>query len=290
MKRSINSLFGGFMSASRLDEILLRNAAVVVAFHRIRDAPDSDGLSVGTAMFERLCRFFMREFRVVPLRDIVERLERGCRLDHHLAMTFDDGYRDNFDNAMPILERLSLPATFFVVSDWVSRATVPGWYGRAGVQYPLMTWDQVRTLRRKGFDIGAHTRTHLDLGQIDEAGAWDEIAGGRRELEQRLEAPIDLFAFPYGRRDNFAEPWRDLVKAAGYRCCCSCHGGITTTGSDPFHLARVPISPWYGSAHPFGFEVAFGRTETPAVYTGPPRLPPLSSRAWPGRLRRLDAD
>jgi hypothetical protein len=134
---------------------------VVVAFHRIREAPESDGLSVSTRMFERLCRFFMREFRVVPLRDIVERLERGTRLDHHLAITFDDGYTDNFENAMPVLEALSLPATFFVVSGWVSTATVPWWDRQAGVRYPLMTWDEVRTLHRKGFDIGGHTRTHL---------------------------------------------------------------------------------------------------------------------------------
>ena len=263
MKRSIKSLFGELMFASRLDEILLRNAAVVVALHRIREAPESDGLSVSTRMFERLCRFFMREFRVVPLRDIVDRLERGSRLDHHLAISFDDGYRDNFENAMPILERLSLPATFFVVSGWVSTATVPWWDRQAGVRYPLMTWDEVHTLHRKGFDIGGHTRTHLDLGQVDDGAAWDEIAGGRRELEKHLGAPVDLFAYPYGRRHNFSEARLDLVKAAGYRCCCSCYGGITTTGSDPFHLARVPISPWYGSAYQFGFEVAFGRTDTP---------------------------
>src|SRR5439155_693530 len=88
--------------------------------------------------------------------------------------------------------------TFFVVSGWVSTATVPWWDRQAGVRYPLMTWDEVRTLHRKGFDIGGHTRTHLDLGQIDDGAAWDEIAGGRRELEKELGAPVGLFA---GRGD-----------------------------------------------------------------------------------------
>src|SRR5439155_919974 len=83
-------------------------------------------------------------------------------------------------------------------------AAVPWWDRQAGVRYPLMTWDEVHTLHRKGFDIGGHTRTHLDLGQVDDGAAWDEIAGGRRELEKHLGAPVDLFAYPYGRRHNFS--------------------------------------------------------------------------------------
>jgi peptidoglycan/xylan/chitin deacetylase (PgdA/CDA1 family) len=268
MKQSIKSLLGGLLFTSGLDEVLLHRTAVIVAFHRIQDAPASDGLSVGTEMFARLCRFFSQRFHVVSLRDLVERLEHGCDVGHHLAITFDDGYRDNFVNARPVLEQLSLPATFFAVSDWVGTAVVPWWDREAGVRHAFMSWDEIRILRDGGFDIGAHTRTHVDLGRVSGETAWEEIAGARLELERRLGCSIDLFAYPYGRRHNLASANRQLVKAAGFRCCCSCYGGTAAAGTDPFDLPRVAISPWYASPYQLGFELACGRTDTGSVESG----------------------
>ena len=123
-----------------------------------------------------------------------------------------------------------------------------------------MTWDQVRSLHRKGFEIGAHTRTHVDLGKVAAAEAREEIFGARLELERQLAARVDLFAYPYGGRNNITNSNRELVKAARFRCCCSNFGGVNVPDADPFDLLRVPISPWYASPHQFGFDVALGRS------------------------------
>ena len=248
------------MFASPLDAVLLRKAAVVVAFHRIEDTDDSDSLSIGVEMFERYCRFFRRHFQVVPLRELVSALERREPVGRRLAITFDDGYLDNFENAAPVLERLSLPATFFVVSRFIGSTIVPWWDRARGVSHPWMTWDQVRSLHQRGFDIGAHTRTHVDLGTAIGRDARDEIVGSRHELEKQLAVPVDLFAYPYGRPNNLVEANRTLIREAGFRCCCSCFGGVVHQGADPFHVARVPISPWYTSPHQFGLEVALGKS------------------------------
>lgn len=260
MKRSIKSGLGRIIFAGNLAAILLRNAAVVVTFHRIHDTLGSDGLTTSVGMFEHHCRFFMRHFRVISLRELVDRLERGLALNRELAITFDDGYRDNFENAAPVLGKLSLPATFFVVTQWIGTDVVPWWDRQQGVHHPWMTWDQVRSLHRRGFDIGAHTRTHLDLGRISGVKARGEILGARLELEEHLGAPVELFAYPYGGRNNLTDANRELVKAAGFRCCCSALGGINAAGADPFQLRRVPISPWYVSPYQFGFEVALRRS------------------------------
>lgn len=254
-------VFGHTIFASGLDAVLLRNAAVIVAFHRIQERVDpDDGLTISARMFERHCRFFRRHFRVVSLRDIVEKLERGQRLNRELAVTFDDGYRDNFEIAAPVLEKLSMPATFFIVTQWMGTDVVPWWDKERGARHPWMTWDQVRTLRRKGFDVGAHTRTHADLGRISGSEAQREIAGARDDLQREIGVPGELFAYPYGGANHLTEANRDLVQAAGFRCCCSGLGGINPTGGSPFHLQRVPISPWFESPQQFGFEVALGRT------------------------------
>jgi peptidoglycan/xylan/chitin deacetylase (PgdA/CDA1 family) len=260
MRESVKALVGRSIFAARLHTALLRNAAVVVAFHRVRDTAQPDALSIGVAAFERYCRFFQRYFRVVPLRELVDKLERGVTPDHELAITFDDGYRDNFENAAPLLERFSLPATFFVVSEWIGTDVVPWWDRQEGVQYPWMSWSDVRSLHQRGFDIGGHTRSHVDLGVVGEDTAGMEILGARLDLEIQLDATVDMFAYPYGRQNNVTERSRTLVRHAGFRCCCSCFGGTVGAGTDPFHLARIPISSHQRSPYQFGFELALGRS------------------------------
>jgi peptidoglycan/xylan/chitin deacetylase (PgdA/CDA1 family) len=264
MKGSIKRLLGRTIFASHLDAILLRNSAVIVTFHRVQDTETPEGLTVSVPMFEEYCRFFKRHFKVVSLRELVDKLERGVKLNRELAITFDDGYRDNFENAAPVLEKLGLPATFFVVTQWMGTDVVPWWDEQKGVRHPWMTWDQVRSLHQRGFELGAHTRTHADLGSVPEGVAKEEILGARRELEQHLDAPVELFAYPYGKDANLADANRRLVRCAGFRCCCSCFGGLIAPGTDPFYLQRVPISGRYPSPLQFGFEVALGRSLQPA--------------------------
>jgi peptidoglycan/xylan/chitin deacetylase (PgdA/CDA1 family) len=253
-------LLGHTLFASHLDAMLLRHAAVVVAFHRVSDRPECDGLTIDVDMFERYCRFFRRHFRVVPLGDVVDRLERGLPPNRELAITFDDGYLDNYENARPVLERLSLPATFFVVTQWIGTDVWPWWDQESGARHPWMTWDHVRSLHRAGFEIGAHAKTHVDLGQVEMTEAREEILGARLTLEREIAARVDLFAYPYGGRNNITNSNRAAVKAAGFRCCCSNFGGVNMPDTDPFDLLRVPISPWYGSPQAFGFDVALGRS------------------------------
>jgi peptidoglycan/xylan/chitin deacetylase (PgdA/CDA1 family) len=264
IKRTIGNVLGQSLFFSRFDGLLLRNTAVVVAFHRIRDGAGADPLTIGVGPFEKYCEFFRRHFRVVPLQELADDLANQRSPSRTLAITFDDGYRDNFENAAPILERLSLPATFFVVTQWMGTSVVPWWDARAGVRYPWMTWDEVRTLHRKGFDIGAHTRTHVDLGQAAGRMAREEIWGARTDLERQLGAAPRCFAYPYGGRNHLTDANRELVKAAGFGCCCSGFGGTNGADTDPFDLKRIPISPAHLSPQHFGFDVALGRSLLPA--------------------------
>jgi peptidoglycan/xylan/chitin deacetylase (PgdA/CDA1 family) len=261
VKTAIKQLVGRAIFASRLDGWLLRDTAVIVCYHRVHEgAATDDGLSVDVELFERHCRYFKRNFRVVRLAEIVEKLERGLPFHRDLAITFDDGYRDNHDHAAPILQKHGLPATFFVVTQWMGTSLVPWWDGAGGARHPWMTWDQVRALHRQGFDIGVHTRTHADLGQVSGAEAREEIFGARRELEAQLGARADLFAYPYGGHHQMTDANRELVKAAGFRCCLASVGGVNPGHCSPFHLERVPITFWHRSPHVFGFEVALGRS------------------------------
>jgi peptidoglycan/xylan/chitin deacetylase (PgdA/CDA1 family) len=278
VKAEVRRLLGRAVFGAGLDAVFLRNTATVVAFHRVQDTAGPEGLTVSVRAFEQYCRFFKEHFRVVALGDLVGRLAQGLSPHRELAITFDDGYLDNHDTAAPILERLGLPATFFIVTGWMGTDVVPWWDRVRNLRHPWMTWDHVRALHRRGFEIGAHTRTHIDLGVVAANEADREITGARRELERQLEAPADLFAYPYGRRQNLTDANLELVRAAGFRCCCSCFGGVNTRGSDPFRLARIAVTPRYDSPQQLGLEMALGRSVVSAQSPGSTyQLPAVSS-------------
>ena len=261
LKKRVKALTGRMFSASRVFQYLTAPMLPVVAFHRVNDRLPGNGLTCDVKMFEEFCRFFSQEFQVVSLQTLVERLEQRKAVDRMLTITFDDGYIDNYEEAAPILKQFSLPATFFLTTGYIGTDVVAWWDRAAGVKEPWMNWRQVQELHRAGFEIGAHTRTHVDLGQVSGEDAWSEINGSRQDLKEKLSASISSFAYPYGRATQITEQNRDLIRKAGFSCCCSSFGGVNRKGDDLFSLRRIPIGSWHRSVYEFGFELALGKTE-----------------------------
>src|SRR2546423_11971290 len=125
-----------------------------------------------------------------------------------------------------------------------------------------MTWDHVRGLRAAGHEVGSHTATHVDLGVVVGEEACREIEAGKRRLEAELSEPADLFAYPYGARENFAAENKDLPRQLGMRCNASAYGGTVSVGDDPFALKRTPITRWFESPYMFGFELVVRHLES----------------------------
>lgn len=194
--KHVKSVVGQVVFKTYLERLVFRGAAVVVTFHRVNDRTDDDGLTCGIKMFQGWCRFLRDEFHVISLRDMIGKLRRGMELDRELAITFDDGYADNYECAAGVLNSSGLPATFFIVSQFIDKEVVPWWDARRGLRFPWMTWDQVRELRASGFEIGAHTRTHVNLGEVSGDEARNEIIESRLELEEKLGGRVTLFAYP----------------------------------------------------------------------------------------------
>ena len=258
-RSTVKSIMGGWMYTLGCHKLLLRDHATIISFHRVNDVTAGDGLTCATEMFEKRCRFFKRNFHVVSLSTLVDALVQGKRLHCELAITFDDGYLDNFENAAPVLRDLGLPATFFVVTNFIGTKTVPWWDSHLPERQPWMDWTHVRELHDHGFAIGCHTLSHQNLAEISRDHANEEIRVGRTALEDRISASVEHFAYPYGGKENITEEVRDLVREAGFRSCCSCHGGLTVTYQDPFRLTRVPLASWHESPQEFCLDVALRR-------------------------------
>jgi hypothetical protein len=164
LSRRVKDVIGRAAGMSGIYARHFSSRMTVVAFHRITDELAEDELTCGSRKFENFCRFFQRHFRVLPFSEQVARSQAGEELGGTLSITFDDGYRDNFEVAAPILLRLSLPATFFVTTGFIGSQVIPPWDRFLLRQPGWMSWNHVRLLASSGFEIGSHTDTHIDMG------------------------------------------------------------------------------------------------------------------------------
>ncbi len=259
LRRSTKDVLGRIAGMAGLYSRRFSSQMTVVAFHRVTDVIETDGLTCAPAVFQEFCKFFVKYFDVVSLGQQVDACASGADLGGTLSITFDDGYADNVEVAAPILRKLKLPASFFVTSGFVDSPIVAPWDAqlRAGVDW--MTWEQVRKLRDMGFEIGNHTDTHIDLGTTEPSVVRSELARSKAKLLAELGVDTRLFAYPFGGRQNISPVSRELVREAGFSCCLSCFGGVNGRHPDPFMLNRIGIAEWFASPNQFGYELLRGR-------------------------------
>lgn len=170
-----------------------------------------------------------RGWRFVSMDQYLAGLNGGETGQKLAVITFDDGWVDNYQWALPVLQRLKLPATFFIVSGAMN-----------GVP-PERRMDRgmLLELLAAGMTIGTHSRTHPNLAGIDEADAWEELRGSREDLEDLLGVKVDVLAYPGGR---FNDRVVRQVQAAGYRAACSSIAGGRNGEHSRFWLYREIFS------------------------------------------------
>lgn len=152
-----------------------------------------------------------------------------------VIITFDDGYADNFA-AFEALAKQGMVATWFVVTgDLGGNAS---WSGIAASNAKLLSISQLKEMLSAGMEIGAHSRTHPWLTEIDDIQLQQEVAGARCDLSKALGISIDSFAYPYG---DFDERVTGSVRSAGYQAACSTQSGWVFSRYDPYRLRRVAI-------------------------------------------------
>ena len=146
----------------------------------------------------------VKHCRVVSIDDIVNNRVSRRALRPIVAVTFDDGYRDNYELAAPVLLRHGVPAGFFVSTALLENDRgFPHDLEKLGRALPSMDWRQVAQLRRWGFVIGSHTETHINCAKGDAQAVDQEIVESRRTLRERIGLDDVIFAYPYGGRDDF---------------------------------------------------------------------------------------
>jgi peptidoglycan/xylan/chitin deacetylase (PgdA/CDA1 family) len=180
--------------------------------------------------FRRQLLLFKREgWAFVSLADYLQQLTDRPLTARIASVTFDDGWRDNWDYAVPVLQELQIPATIFVVSG--EMPAVP--------DNRRMTPDQLRQLAAAGIEVGAHTLTHPNLTTMSAEQLEHELVGSRRDLEAVINRRVRYLAYPGGR---FNSDVVTATRAAGFAAACSVIGSGCNSVSSRYWLYRDVFS------------------------------------------------
>jgi len=213
----------------------------VLTYHRVNDAHPRDRLSVPTRAFAAQMEALADSGRpVVALADALPALRGEAVLpERAVALTFDDGYADNHEAALPVLDRHGFPAVFFLATGFVgTTATIERYAGCCGADR-MLDWDQVRELRARGHAIGGHGRRHRELGSLTADEVREEVLGCARDVQERVGERPRLFCYPRGSMDAAA---RRILVEAGFEAACTVRPGANAPGADLLALRRTEIS------------------------------------------------
>jgi peptidoglycan/xylan/chitin deacetylase (PgdA/CDA1 family) len=191
----------------------------ILYYHRV--ARDRDPLAVTPDSFRRqMDALAASEQRVVDLYETDDlALAPG---EAAVALTFDDGYRDVLQNALPVLREHGFPTTVFVVPGAIAGTTAFGWYA-AGTMPPVAGWDELRAEERAGLvRFEPHTITHPVLTTLTRAHAYREIKQSKDVVESELGRPARIFSYPGG---YYSPREVELVRECGFRAALTCEFG-----------------------------------------------------------------
>lgn len=281
---SLILFYSGAWALFRWIHLTIRGGRVtILAYHGINEGPCSLNLFLNPRKFSAQMRFFRDHYSVIPLAQAEILLQNGHRPDQdYIVLTFDDGYKDNYQFAFPILSELGLPATIFLTTEPIDTGFPTFVYalilalhagpvklldlsrhglGRLylvddtsrqgavakidqhskqlapverqallddilaqlnltrespGFQGKMLSWDDIRQMRRSGITFGAHTVTHPVLARLELAEIRREISESKRAIEQQLGERITSFAYPYGTQKEVNQAVVDIVRESGF--------------------------------------------------------------------------
>lgn len=292
--------------AYRLNAI--SNRYYVLPYHMVVNEPNGFYPVISILDFEKQIAHLAKNYKIVTLDEIVDRVRNKDSIRRCVAITFDDGFRDNYENAYPILKKYGIPATIFLTTGCIETGDAP-WFiklryifmktdkidcrifleGRdvsmrmgtskekyaaserimiylkscldaertslldklakelgildlGGLDNLMLNWDQIREMSRHGISFGAHTVSHPVLATISIDEAEREISESKKTIEERIGNPVNSFAYPFGKRDDYKPEIFPILERLQFRCAVTTEPGINNYSTSPFELNR--FVPW----------------------------------------------
>ncbi len=209
---------------------------VILTYHQVRDFNKKDNIFAKEFItpiniFETQMKYLKEnDYSIISFDDLVNNLNKNTPLpENPVIITFDDGYRNQYTNAYPILKKYNLRANFFIYTKAINK------------NYPIaMSWKDIIDMDKNNMTIGAHTVSHPKLNKITDTKILErEIAGSKKILEDKIGKPVNIFSYPYGLTNATVTK---IVEEAGYIAAVSDSYGNYHTQKDIFKLNRYNIN------------------------------------------------
>lgn len=217
----------------------------ILLYHSVSDT-NNDEISVTKKQFEQQMEYISKNYDVISLDEAFDYLKLGnIKKENALVITFDDGYKDNFYNAYPILSKFNLKATIFLISNYIntSKKWPPGSnFGSSEYDNRFLSWDEVGKMDNNVISFGSHTVTHPLLSQIkNKDELYKELTESKDVIEKSINKKVTSFSYPIGVKEEITTDIVQAVKECGYSYACSAITGVNYSGDDTFTLKRIGI-------------------------------------------------
>jgi len=200
----------------------------VLMYHRF--GYDDSSLFVTPENFEKQMAYLKnKRYKMISLDELGEAIRNNRKVPHKtVVITIDDGYKDNYTYAYPVLKKYGFPATVFLATECI------------GKDKDFITWEQIKEMSDNNIYFGGHTRNQVYLPDIDDEDIlWGEIAGCKNMIEYQTGKKVNSFCYPTG---GFNEEIKDIVKKSGYKLACTTNRGFSELNEDLYELKRVKVT------------------------------------------------
>jgi peptidoglycan/xylan/chitin deacetylase (PgdA/CDA1 family) len=199
----------------------------VMNYHSVGIAPGNTVVITPAKLEEQMQYLADNQYDVLTLQQFIDIWEgKTPAPPKPVLLTFDDGYTDNYTDAMPILQKFHFPATLFMTPGWVDK---PGY----------LTWEQVKEMHENGWDIQPHGMSHSSLPRMDAEKQRYEIAESRKLIEEHIGTIANVFCYPYGHYNNTS---LSILKEEDYLLAFTIEQGRTDPTQHPYRLYRLFVN------------------------------------------------
>jgi peptidoglycan/xylan/chitin deacetylase (PgdA/CDA1 family) len=232
----------------------------ILAYHEVCHLPQETNhhhpYNVTLSAFKEQMDFLKKNnYSVMRLEELIFYIKEQKEITKNsVVITFDDGYKTNYTNALPILKQYNFPATIFLAADYIGTNEVFPWLndlcGRddeVKENWMPLSWTEIIEMSRDGITFGSHTCSHSNIRKMSRKDFEKEIERSKDVIERQINKQINLFSYPFSfpkyrrRYKGLLDETREALLKRGFLGACTTIIGTNSLKNDPFSLKRIQI-------------------------------------------------
>lgn len=320
--RKVINIFFYYLGFYHILRFINRKKIRILIYHGVENKQTDFSLGIpslviSTKNFEKQIKYLSKSYNIISMHDLTNHIKKKIPFpSNSVIITFDDGFKNNFINAFPILQKYNIKATVFLITDYIDtlkiswldklvyilkkigiskfieefknkfpaysnliektgqkniidqisfllidkvddnirRKFIQNLYNKFKIKINkekikdlYLSWEEIKKMDDAGISFGSHTSTHPVLSLLDYEKAKKEIFNSKKNIEVKLNKEINLFAYPYGRKNDFDINIKKILINKSFLCAVSTIDGFNEINSDLYELKRICIvdEPFY---------------------------------------------